>query len=317
MAERPRGVLLTDLDNTIYNWVDFYGPAFRALLSTVMKCTGIRDEAAVISQFKAVYLRHGSLEYPFAVEELELCKGRDEKEVQTLTTEATAAFWHAARLHLATYPHVDYVLERLRRENIAVVAVTNAPLHEVRRRLDQLGLLGKLSGLVAMEWFRPRARRTLKIRLVDLPGLSNRSVRRCWRVGKDSLKPSTAAYQLVLDQLQLAPGRAWVVGDSVERDLQPGLQLGAKGLWARYGQQYRRENLETLLAITPWPDPTKAMKSDRADVANVAPIDDFLEVLDHLPVQLELPLGAEWLFASRSTTRSSVGPNDADSTDGR
>ena len=71
MAHANTKVLITDLDNTIYNWVDFFAPSFRAMLGEMVHLTSL-DEDTLISSFQRVYQRHGTSEYSFAIEELDL-----------------------------------------------------------------------------------------------------------------------------------------------------------------------------------------------------------------------------------------------------
>ena len=64
------GVLLTDLDNTLYDWTGYFVPSFRAMVVCLSKQTG-ESVDTLMADFASVFRRHGSVEYSFAIEELE------------------------------------------------------------------------------------------------------------------------------------------------------------------------------------------------------------------------------------------------------
>jgi len=59
-------------------------------------------------------------------------------------------------------------------------------------------------------------------------------------------------YSQVIADLQLQPHQVWVIGDSLHKDVRPALEIGARGVWAKYGLSFDRDNFQTLLAITHW-----------------------------------------------------------------
>src|SRR5271165_4781048 len=96
-------VLLTDLDNTIYNWVDFYAPCFRAMVHTVSDHTSL-DEKVVVQQFRDVFEKFGSLEYPFSIQKLAVCSEMPPPEIKKLVNAGTVAFGRTRRRRLKPYP---------------------------------------------------------------------------------------------------------------------------------------------------------------------------------------------------------------------
>jgi len=42
------------------------------------------------------------------------------------------------------------------------------------------------------------------------------------------------------------------VGNSLERDITPALQIGANAIWAKYSQEVDPKNFQTLRSITYW-----------------------------------------------------------------
>src|ERR1022692_1642040 len=80
-------LLLTDLDNTVYDWVDFFAPSVRGMIHVLAREIPC-EEALLFDEFKLVYSRVGSLEYAFSVQELPIIRSRPKEEIERLVTLA-------------------------------------------------------------------------------------------------------------------------------------------------------------------------------------------------------------------------------------
>ena len=63
--------VVTDLDNTLYSWVDYIVPSLEAMVDSLVATTGL-PRIRVVQSLKAVYAKYESNEYPFAMQESEL-----------------------------------------------------------------------------------------------------------------------------------------------------------------------------------------------------------------------------------------------------
>jgi len=59
-------VVILDLDNTLFDWVEIWCQSFRAMLDELVQHSGIEREI-LLSDFKAVFTRHATSEYAFAI----------------------------------------------------------------------------------------------------------------------------------------------------------------------------------------------------------------------------------------------------------
>ena len=84
-------LIITDLDNTLYNWVDYFAPSFRGMVHALSKKSGV-EEDLLIQEFRHVYNRHRSIEYSFSVQELNVFKDKSSEEIQELIKTAKGAF---------------------------------------------------------------------------------------------------------------------------------------------------------------------------------------------------------------------------------
>ncbi|WP_234532985.1 HAD family hydrolase [Streptomyces shenzhenensis] len=264
-------ILITDLDNTLYDWIDYFGPCFRAMVEELSSATGV-DPDELHHQFQAVYSRHQAPEYRWAIRELEFLRSRQPAEVDRLVWSGFSAFVRSRREHLRLYPGVRDTLETLRARGFTVIGVSNAPIREVLRRVRCLRLQEQLDALVAWEGShtgdRHLAHRTAPT------GLALRTFTDAKQ------KPSTRPYREALRYF--APedhGKVIVIGDSVANDLVPGRNIGAVTVWARYGSGYAPENYATVRRLSFWkPEKLK----DVYDSGVMEPdevIDDFTQLL--------------------------------------
>ncbi len=286
-----RALLLTDLDNTIYNWIDYFAPSFRAMVHVLSRETGL-SESVIIEDFKRVFSRHKSVEYAFSIQELCLCRDRSPAEVLELIRLAKGAFSRVREKRLRAYPGVKEALSWARDEGIAIVGVTNAPIFQAQRRLYQLGLDSLFTGLAAWEGFGipeedPFAE-PIKVRKETRGWKTN--IEKIWRLASDGLKPNPEHYRIVIEDLGIRSSDTWVVGDSLQKDVRPALQIGAKGVWARYGQQFEQKNFRTILSVTHWSAEKIAETYDPRELKPDLVIDRFDDLVKHIPsVQAALP----------------------------
>jgi phosphoglycolate phosphatase len=139
-------LILADLDNTIYNWVDFFGPSFRAMVHVLSKKTGV-DEDTIISDFKDVFRKHGSIEYPFSVQELEIFNAVPEFEMRETSKLVQGVFTQVGMKHLTPYSGVIETLAWAVKVGILIICITNAPINLAEWRLKQLKIVNFFFGL--------------------------------------------------------------------------------------------------------------------------------------------------------------------------
>src|SRR4051794_39592899 len=134
-------LVVTDMDNTLYSWVDYIVPAIEALVDAVCRATGL-PPLRVIQSLKEVYARYESNEYPFVLQESSLFQEFPEfgSFDRLVITPARAAFAEARRKYLRPYPGVLETLEALKRRGVPVGALTDAPRNPAEDRAREKGV---------------------------------------------------------------------------------------------------------------------------------------------------------------------------------
>lgn len=282
-------MLITDLDNTLYNFVDYYAPSFRGMVHALAKKLDI-PETELISQFKEVYALHSSLEYGFAVQELECVKHKNHTETLELIKIAKGAFSRVRQKNLVTYPNVKETLHWLEQQGVTIVGVTNAPSFQALRRLSQLHIEKYFNALVCWEGVRFVVDDySKKFIQKEEEGQYKTKIKKVWKLPKDKLKPNIEGYQMVLNEFNIDCRNCYIVGDSISKDVEPAEKVGANGIWARYGEKVEKKNLDTVLSISNWDQKKKDTIYFIKHAEPELVIDDFSELKNILlPNQLTL-----------------------------
>jgi phosphoglycolate phosphatase-like HAD superfamily hydrolase len=273
-------LLITDLDNTLYDWVTYYAQAFRALVDVLVEDLGVGREK-LLDEFKAVHQMHGDSEYPLAMFELPAVrrsfKDLSEKALRRSLDRALRAFEHARAEYLRPYDSVERTLESMHVAGVVIVGHTEAMAENAFIRLRHLGIASRFRRLYALEG---RSGRYADPRhLDDHPGASDL----IQLVPRSERKPNP---QLVLDICRregVKKEDAWYVGDSLTRDVSMARIAGVRAVWARYGTIYSQELWNSLVRVTHWSDEDVRREVElRKLLANVQPdfvIDSFSELL--------------------------------------
>lgn len=244
--------VVTDLDNTLYSWVDYIVPSLEAMVASLLETTG-RPRIDIVQSLKAVYAHHESNEYPFAIQESSLFHPyrRDFDSFDALVVRpAQRAFSDARRRYLKPYPGVKETLAELRKRGLAVIALTDAPRNAVENRLRLLGLEGLLDGLYALRGYELPANVNPEIRRRDEAGFYRLKGTRVVELPRDAQKPDPRGLRRVLKDFKLSASQVLYVGDSVKKDMALAAEVGVTGAWAEYGTYVSTEYRERLAVIS-------------------------------------------------------------------
>jgi phosphoglycolate phosphatase len=258
VSTRPMAIRLvvTDMDNTLYSWIDYIVPAVEAMVDAVVKATGF-PRIKVVQSLKAVYTRYESNEYPFALQESSLFQEFPEfGSFDKLVIEpARMAFSEARRKYLRPYKGVVETLAALKERHVFVVALTDAPRNPAEQRARRMGLDQLLTALYTMPGF--QFPRTPDGEALVAPDILHKEERGDYRAAcpvfelpREWEKPNPAGLQKILSTYGLSPKEVLVVGDSLKKDVAIARELGCHDCWAEYGTYVSLEYRERLDIIS-------------------------------------------------------------------
>src|SRR5258708_214715 len=120
-------LLVTDLDNTLYDWVTFFAHSFQAMLCALSTQLDVPEER-LTTEFKSIHQRYGNSEQPFAILELPSLRqrypGYSKTELLAAVEGPLKAFEAARKQHLKLYDGVAETLDVLTGEGIKIVGHT-------------------------------------------------------------------------------------------------------------------------------------------------------------------------------------------------
>jgi phosphoglycolate phosphatase len=282
-TEATYAVVVTDLDDTLFDWVGLWHKCFSAMLDRVLEVSGL-DREVVLDDFRTVHQRHGTAEYAFALEELACLLDRDgsPEAIREKYAGAIEAYRHARRKHLCLYPTVLEGLVELRGRGCLVVGYTESLAFYANYRVRRLGLDGILDYLFSPEDH-------------DIPDHLSRVGFRHYgeeayrfrhtiqdHTPKGELKPNPKVLADIIAEVGAKRSETIYVGDKLHKDVLMAKRAGVMDVHARYGQSHEREEYELLKRVTNWtPEMVKKeAKTTQNDVKPTHVIDRFGELLD-------------------------------------
>jgi FMN phosphatase YigB (HAD superfamily) len=241
-------LFISDLDNTLYDWVSFFVPAFYAMANVVSTSLGITVEQ-MLNECKEVHQSCGSAEYPFALLKtrsvLRKYPGHQQSDLRRELHAAFDAFNRMRREQLVLYPGVRETLHHIKLNRVPFVAFTEAAAPNGIYRLNALEVLHQVDYLYAphsikenhpdperQEFYRTLAKD--KVRPLDAA----------------QRKPAPDVLKMICSDFGVRPDQALYVGDSLPKDIAMAKEAGIHSALAKYGQVKDPTLLEQLEKIT-------------------------------------------------------------------
>jgi FMN phosphatase YigB (HAD superfamily) len=225
-----RVLIVTDIDNTIYDWVGVWAAAIRALLQTLADLSD-RPIEYWVKAARPVHARRGATECPSLLSDMAAsATWPPSLDASRILPRAAAVYrdhWDRA---LTPYPGVRDALTELAARGHSIVGYTESDVSIASCRLARLGL----SGVIRRVFGRPALpHATIEgTSLVDVsPGCSIATD----FIPREDIKPNPAGLHTILSHCGKSARDALYVGDNLCKDVAMANRLGVASCWARYG----------------------------------------------------------------------------------
>ena len=240
---RDQMLVVTDVENTLYDWLGLWAGAFSAMLQPLADGTG-RSRDHWIKAAQRVHLRRGGCECPSLLCDLAadpMWPAVDATKVMPAAATAYREYWDH---HLTAYHGVREALAQLSGQGHAVVAYTEGDVSIAATRLARLGLAGivrrafgrtPLPGSREPSWSTVNVLRNGPIALDFIP--------------REDLKPNPTGLRTIIALCDATPQNTIYLGDHLLRDVRMAQTLGAGAVWARYGTAHAPEHLALLECV--------------------------------------------------------------------
>ncbi len=271
-------LLITDLDNTLYDWVTFFTASFKSMVEDLTAILDVPEET-LLNEFKAIHQRYGNSEQPFALLELPSLKARfsnlPRNEVMARIDPALHRFNSTRKKTLKLYEGAAETLAELQEGGVKIVAHTEAILANSYWRMRALGIDSYFSRLYTLEG-KDAIHVVADGRWVDPPpGFVT-------VVPREERKPNPRLLADICRREDADPQSTFYVGDSLVRDVSMAKEAGVTAIWARYGTLYDPGCWTYLVKVTHWTDDDvvreKNLKAKFRDVKPDYEIDAFSEL---------------------------------------
>jgi len=248
----PMATVITDLDNTLYDWVAMWGTAFTAMLRILVKQSGV-DQNVIEAEARDVHRRYGTSEYSFLIESLpSLQRKHPGQNLANVYSDAIRAYREARESSLRPFPTVVETLAALKAKGCLVVGYTDSRAFYSAYRIRKLGLDGVLDFL-----FSPPDH--------DLPGPPDevrsqspeayefkKTIHRHTPEGE--VKPNPLVLADIMRDVGAVRDRTVYVGDSLMKDVLMAQDAGVTDVFAQYGLAQHRDEYELLRRVSHWTD---------------------------------------------------------------
>ena len=270
MTNPKISLLITDLDNTLFDWVGSWYASYSALIEVLSSQSGI-DKEQLYTESQQIFQKYQTSEYAFLIENLPSLKSKHPGEDLTAVyADAVAAYGEARRRVLQLYPSVMDTLREIRATGALLVGYTESMRFYTLRRVKNLGLDGVLDFLFTQDEHElPEGIDLEQIRkypaeAYELQG----TVLRTTPLGE--VKPSARILAHIISEVGGISSETAYVGDNLAKDVLMAQTARITDVHAEYGQSHTREEYELLKRVTHW-TPDQVAREQELSSAKVSP----------------------------------------------
>jgi phosphoglycolate phosphatase len=275
--------MITDLDNTLWDWFAAWHASFSSMLQRVSELSGV-PIATLEPEIRRIHQERGTAEYSYLLNEVpSLVLAAGHSQPSEKYDEAVHAGNSARKRATMLYPRVRETLDTLRAAGVLIVAYTESVAYWTEWRIKHTGL----DGVIDVLYSAPDHDLPSGVSLVDIRrrpaseyGLKS-TVHRS--VPRGALKPNVAILRAILEDCERTPDEAVYVGDSLMKDIAMAQAAGVLDVHAAYGLVQDQPAYEALRRVSHWTDADVAREKQLATsgevVATVTLARDLSEIL--------------------------------------
>lgn len=232
-------LFITDLDDTLYPWLEFFVPAFYDMAEEVSKIVGVPEDQ-LLEEYRLVHQQKKSVEYPRATLLLpSVQKKYGNLPIEEQLTHLDSAFhkFNSKRKKLLVlYPGVKNALDFLIKENVTIVGYTESSEENGFYRLKKLDIAHYFKEIYVSD------------SSYQKPDYIPASPKTHVVHGK---KPNPKLIQQICAQESASYSETLYMGDSLTKDILMAKQAGVYSVWVDIPVQ-NSELYSKLVKISHW-----------------------------------------------------------------
>ena len=250
---KPRiTTVITDLDNTLWDWVEIWYRPFNAMLDRLIERSGVPRER-LEQEIRRIHQKYGTSEYAFLIEELPCLQEKHPgAELTAVYGDAIEAYRAERNLTLRLYSGVENTLLHLHQTGCLLVGYTESTAYYTRYRLRKTGVDAMLDFLYSPEDHElPSSPEDIRLYPKEKYELSCTEHR---HTPHGELKPNPHILEKILHDIGSSPQETLYVGDSKMKDIAMAQSVGALDAWAKYGMAQHTDAYALLRRVSHWTD---------------------------------------------------------------
>jgi phosphoglycolate phosphatase len=247
-------ILITDLDNTHWDWFDAWHQSFAAMLTRLAEMSGVPREV-LEEQIRAIHEKRGTTEYSWLIGEIPaLIDTAAPVDPAVLYDDAVHVLNSRRRATTRLYPGVREALTQLKRLDVRIVAYTESVAYWSEWRIRHTRLDGIIDVLYsAPDHDLPAGRDIRDLRMLPPTEYGLKRTRHN-HIPRGVLKPNALVLRSILDEQGFRPEEAVYLGDSLMKDIVMAQQAGVLDVYAKYGESQSRPGYDLLRRVSHWSD---------------------------------------------------------------
>lgn len=262
-------VLITDLDNTLWDWFDAWYQAFSAMLARLTELSGVPQDV-LEGQIRRIHQDRGTTEYSWLVGEIPaLIAAAAPADPAVVYDEAVHVLNSRRKAATKLYPGVREALTELRNLGVRIVAYTESIAFWSEWRVRHTRLDGIIDALYSAPDHDLPAGLTIDDLRMLPPSDYGLKETRHKHIPRGVLKPSTLVLQSILDEQGFRPEEAVYVGDSLMKDITMAQRAGILDVYAKYGESQNRAGYDLLRRVSHWSDEDVAREREIAQSSGI------------------------------------------------
>lgn len=280
MVKKRINCIITDLDNTIWDWFTMWYESFNPYLNRISKELEV-DLSLLKEDFKRLHQKYGSTEASYIYDELQSIS-TDKKAVFNSSTNNKSIIHEYNSLkknNLSLYDGVLDTLKALKDKGVLIIGFTESLSFFTKYRLKQLQLDGLFDVIYAPIGY-------------ELP----QSVERYYNeeywepeitefryLPNQISKPAPEILEVITKDFNIDKTNTIYIGDKLDKDINMANQADITSVYAKYGNSVNLKEYELLREVTHWKsdvvETEKEVESASRITAKYILSEDFCELL--------------------------------------
>lgn len=265
MGHERKKVLVTDLDNTLWDWFAAWYASFSAMLTVLEEDAGV-SRSVLESEIRTLHQKYGTTEYSNLLSEVpSLIAAADGNVPWKVFPRAVEALRDERRRWTRLYPGVLESLMAVKAAGLTVVAYTESLAYWTMWRIKRTELDGVIDVLYsAPDHDLPRGKsfEDMRSQAESAYSLVKTEHR---HLPRGVLKPNAEVLLNILDSLGFEPHDAVYIGDSLMKDIAMAQQARVVDVYALYGVVQEQIGYDLLRRVTHWSDDDVAREQAHMD----------------------------------------------------